>query len=148
MPALPCGAWAVDLDNDGDLELLALHGKEDYPQRTGLAVLYENIGEAAGLTLTLVASAGPPHGLGALVTLQRAALTDPTAVQIRQVRSTSSYWNSTVLPLHFGVGADRGPFIADIKWPGGGHQRITLPLAGRAYRITEGSAAVVMLPRE
>lgn len=149
VPALPCGVWAVDLDNDGDLELLALHGKGNYPERRGLTVLYENTCDSGGLTVILASSTGPPHGLGAVVRLASAAGTaTPSAHQTRQVRASTSYWNSTVLPLHFGVGRDPGPFIADIAWPGGRQQRLTLPRAGAAYRITEGKSDAVTLPKD
>lgn len=138
--ALPCGAWAVDPDRDGDLDLVLLHGKEDFPDREGLCLLYENRTPGRGLTLELETGDGPPHGLGARIELETRAGT-----QTRQVHAAMHYWNSTVLPAHFGVGGDPGPFPVVVTWPDGERQEITLPRAGAAYRLGRGDAAAVRL---
>jgi hypothetical protein len=99
-------------------------------------VLYENTAlTAAGLTLELVTSSGAPHGLGARVELHTR-----TGVQTREVRSEVHYWNASVLPLHFGVGDDPGPYRAVVTWPNGVRQDIMLPAAGTAYRPHQGEA--------
>jgi hypothetical protein len=135
VPALPCGAWPIDLDDDGDLDLLLLHGREDFPDRHGLTVLYENTTSLRGLTLALSTRTGAPHGLGARVELHTNA-----GVQTREVRSEMHYWSASVLPLHFGVGADPGPYRAVVTWPNGVRQDIMLPAAGAAYHLRQGEA--------
>jgi hypothetical protein len=43
-------------------------------------------------------------------------------VQVRQVRGVVRYGSSTVLPTHFGVGDDPGPYRVVVDWPGGARQ--------------------------
>lgn len=136
VPALPCGAWAVDLDQDGDLDLAVLGGREDHPDREGLAVLYENTTGAGGFTLELRDRAG---GLGPLGTTVR--LVEGALAQTRALRSTVSHWNAAVLPLHFGTGQAAGPFRLEVRWPSGTVQEATVPSSGRAYVLREGSEA-------
>jgi hypothetical protein len=137
--ALPCSAWPLDLDRDGDLDLMLTHGKEDFPERDGICVLYENTTANRGLTLELEAVEGPPHGLGCRVELRTRAGT-----QTRQVRSVANYWSSTVLPLHFGLGEDPGPYAVVVRWPGGRVQEVGLPRGGCAYVLGEGAAEARM----
>jgi len=131
--ALPRGAWPVDLDQDGDLDLMLIHGKENFPTRKGITVLYENTTANPGLTLTLHAKDGIPHGMGAEVVLHTR-----TGTQTRQVHSVINHWNSTILPLHFGLGDDPGPYRVDVHWPDGYNQTAVLPRGQVAYRLTEG----------
>lgn len=135
--ALPCGAWPMDIDRDGDLDLVLLHGREDFPEREGLCVLYGNRTRHGGITLDLESPGGPPHGLGARVQLHTSG-----GVQTRQVRSVMHYWNATVPPLHFGTGDDPGPFRATVTWPDGSRQDVLLPAAGAAYHLAQGSDPV------
>lgn len=139
--ALPCGAWPLDLDRDGDLDLMLTHGKEDFPERDGISVLYENTSAHGGLTLELEATDGPPHGLGARVELHTVA-----GIQVRQVRGVLYYWSSSVLPLHFGLGDDPGPYRAVVTWPGGTVQEFELPGPGAAYSLRRGATEALILP--
>jgi len=132
--ALPCAAWPLDLDRDGDLDLMLVHGKEDFPARRGICVLYENTTDRRGLTLALETGDGSPHGLGARVELHTAA-----GVQTRQVRSVMHYYSSTVLPLHYGLGDDPGPYRTVVTWPDGTLQEIELPRGGAAYVLRQGA---------
>ncbi|MGD9546495.1 MAG: CRTAC1 family protein [Candidatus Krumholzibacteriia bacterium] len=134
VPALPCGAWAVDLDQDGDLDLVALGGREDHPDREGLAVLLENTSDAGGFTLELRDRAGSCSPLGA-----RVRLIEGGPIQSRALRSTVSHWNAAVLPLHFGTGGAAGPFRLEVRWPSGDIQQAEIPSPGRAYAWREGS---------
>ena len=136
VPALPCGAWAVDLDQDGDLDLAVLGGQEDHPDREGLAALYENTTGAGGFTLELRDRAGSCSPLGA-----RVRLAEGGPDQTRALRSTVSHWNAAVLPLHFGTGQAAGPFRLEVRWPSGTVQEATIPSSGRAYVLREGSEA-------
>ncbi|MCP4573572.1 MAG: CRTAC1 family protein [bacterium] len=132
--ALPCGTWPLDLDRDGDLDLMLTHGKEDFPERTGISVLYENTTGNRGLTLELVTTNSSPHGLGARVELHTG-----TGIRVRQVRGVLHHGSSSVLPLHFGLGDDPGPYGVVVTWPGGAVQEVELPRAGVAYLLVEGA---------
>ncbi len=167
----PESAWAVDLDNDGDLDLVTFNGGEPFLPTSlhrGVTV-YENLGTGGvlppdsddgprdekalaaaaaaggnlGLTIQLVSSTGPPHGLGAVATL--------VAGESRQVRWSQSLvggMGTAVLPLHFGVGRTEGPYRLQIRWAGGTQQVFAIPAAGRAYAVREGDEMVVELPRK
>ena len=139
--ALPCGAWPVDLDRDGDPDLLLIHGKEDFPERRGVCVLHENTTDRLGVTLTLITQGGTPHGLGA-----RVELVTPDGRQLRQVRSVLHHWNATVLPIHFGVGDAAAPYQVVVTWPQGQTQTFLLPQAGAAYELRQGGVATRLDP--
>lgn len=134
VPSRSTGAWAVDLDADGDLELLTLQGGGRDIEAEGAVALYENRTRYLGLTLELAGEGEPPHGLGARIRL-RGESVDAT----RFVLCVANPWNSTILPVHFGVGSARGPFVAEIQWPSGAKEDVTVPEAGRAYRIRKGA---------
>ncbi len=140
--ALPCGAWALDLDRDGDLELMQIHGQKDFPERDGICVLYENTAANSGLTLELTTREGAPHGLGA-----RVDLITRDGVQTRQVRSVLHHWNATIAPLHFGLGTDPGPYQARVTWTHGQQQEFALRGGGTAFRLQEGATEAEELPR-
>ncbi|MFT5233153.1 MAG: hypothetical protein ACI9UQ_001183, partial [Candidatus Krumholzibacteriia bacterium] len=130
--ALPRGSWAMDVDHDGDLDLLKVHGKGEFPERAGLCSMYENRAHNNGVTVELLIPGGVPHGMGARVTLHSAL-----GAQMREVRSVIHHGNSTIAPVHFGVGLANGPYRVVIIWPGGDKQVVILPEAGRAYQVTK-----------
>jgi hypothetical protein len=152
-------AWPADLDGDGDLDLLTFHGgseeeededeKEDEEEEAGaepsgsaeVVVCYENTSQRwQGLTIELVTSHGPGHGLGAQLVLEVAGRR-----QLRQVVSLANPLNSAILPVHFGVGDQAGPYRLIVLWPSGRQEQVTLPLPGVAYRIHEGHGKATVL---
>jgi hypothetical protein len=137
---LPQCAWPIDLDLDGDLDLLLLHGGEDFPERDGAVVLYENTTANGGIGLTLVAKGGPPHGLGALV-----RLTTSRGIITRQVRCVANPWNATIPPLHFGVGSDTGPFQMEVTWLDGQCRTYRIPKSHASYRLTEDADEIELV---
>ncbi|MEZ4387425.1 MAG: CRTAC1 family protein [Candidatus Krumholzibacteriia bacterium] len=144
LPAAPSRAmaiWAIDLDRDGDLDLVAINGEETAGEPRGAVLVYENLAARSGLTIELVGLPGEaPHGLGA-----RVAVTVGDRTVDRLVRSTANPWNSTVLPVHVGVGQAAGPFRVAVTWPDGHRQDLVLPRAGAAYRISAGQAAPAVI---
>lgn len=138
--ARPEAACAYDLDRDGDLDLLTANGAGDGAARDAW-VLYRNRGgERGGLTLELASARGTPHGLGA-----RLELTAGGRRQVRQILCQTFPLSSCVVPAHFGLGRDAGPFTVEVRWPGGGVQRVALPGAG-AFRLREGDTEARPLP--
>ncbi len=135
-------AWALDQDLDGDLDLLVVSGGGTTPCARELMALYENVGSAPGLTVTLKPHGGPPHGLGARVALRAAG-----RMQTQEVRSVAKPWNSAILPLHFGLAQDRGPYHVLVTWCGGRRDEFVLPVPGQAYVLQEGVATPQILSR-
>ncbi|MBU2501453.1 CRTAC1 family protein [bacterium] len=124
---------AADFDLDGDLDLLLLAGG-DYRtpvSRPAGLILAENRTSGRGLTLELAATASPPHGLGAVVTLEG----DPPQV-VRQ-QATVHNVSSSILPVHFGIGDRAGPFRVRVEWPAGSATVHEIPHAGAAFRLHE-----------
>jgi len=132
--ALPRGSWAMDVDHDGDLDLLKVHGKGEFPERSGLCLMYENVTTNNGVTVELSMPGGAPHGMGARMTLHSAL-----GAQMREVRSVIHHGNSTVAPVHFGLGSAAGPYRLVVRWPGGDEQVVMLPESGRAYQVSKAS---------
>jgi hypothetical protein len=62
------------------------------------------------------------------------------------VRCVATPWNSAILPAHFGVADDPGPYTLTVRWPDGARQTVTLPAAGAAYLVTEGEPRARRLP--
>ncbi|MCB1182210.1 CRTAC1 family protein [bacterium] len=139
--ALPRGVWPIDPDRDGDLDLVLVHGKGDFPQRAGLVVLRANEAPGAGVTLAFDGSGGPAHGMGARVELR-----GRHGTWRRQVRPVMVHWNATVPPLHFGVGEDEGPFELVVTWPDGAVRQFELPSARAAYLVSAATGSALQLP--
>jgi len=139
--SLPCGVWPVDADRDGDLDLMLVGGQGDFPQRRGLCRFYANSAVGKGVTLTLENRDLSPHGMGA-----RVELFSHLGTQTRQVHSVSNYHNSTVLPLHFGLADECGPWRGVVTWRDGSRQEFTLPRSGAAYLVRAGTEEAEELP--
>jgi len=130
-PSRAMAIWSIDLDRDGDLDLVAFNGEETSGDPRGSVMLYENHTSRRGVTLELATvPGGAPHGLGAVVEVQVG-----NRIVRRLVRSTANPWNSTVLPVHVGTGEHVGPLPVTVIWPGGQRQQVVLPDTGSAYRI-------------
>jgi len=138
VPSLATALWALDLDQDGDLELVAINGEDVRRERPGAVTVHENLVARPGITLTLIpAPGGPPQALGAVVDLVAG-----DRGQRRQVRCQGCPWNATVLPVHFGLGDASGPWEVTVTWPSGARQSFRLSVSG-AFRLVEGSADAV-----
>ena len=140
----PESLLAVDLDRDGDLDLLTGNGGGDAPQPDDPFVLYRNCSrDRRGVTLELIPADGSAQALGAT-----AELALDGRRQVRRVDSVATPLGGAILPLHFGVGAAAGPFAVAVRWPSGRTERVSLPRAGAAYRLREGSGAATALPTQ
>ncbi len=136
----PESAWAMDLDRDGDLDLLTFNGGGDDPDQSGGIVLHRNDSSVRhGLTVEL-AGGSTPHGLGARLTLSGDGF-----MRTRRIRCVAAPHNAAILPAHFGVGGDPGPFALTVRWPSGATCRYTIPAPGAAYRIREADGAIERL---
>ena len=123
------GAAFGDLFNDGKIDVII-------NQIDGPPVLLKNVNPDRHhwIELKLVGGPkGPRDAVGATVYV--------TANGIRQrqdVMSGGSYVSTNDPRLHFGLGDGKDAGTAEIRWPSGTKESISLPAVDRIYTITEG----------
>ncbi len=133
VPDRAMGMWALDLDRDGDLDLVVTNGEQVGSRATGIVMVYENLASTPGTTVELLARpGGAPHGLGARITLVRDGVETS-----RLMRGVANPWNATVLPVHFGLGGSAAGAVLTVDWAGGGRSGLAVTAAGGAWRLTE-----------
>ncbi|HEY6911946.1 MAG TPA: CRTAC1 family protein [Myxococcales bacterium] len=134
-PFVGRGAAFLDLDGDGDLDLVAT-------ANGGPARVLRNDTVQANhkVRLTLLRGERAGDGIGAVVSLGNAS-----GRQVRWVRSGSSYLSQSELPLTFGLGANAARVTADIEWPDRKHERLELDV-DRAYTIRESKGVIASAP--
>ena len=103
-----------DYDEDGDVDILATHGG-------GAAKLVRNEGGNAHnwLMVRTEGTHSNRDGVGAQVKVVAGDL-----VQVRQVRSGSSYLSIRDPRLHFGLGTKQRVDLVEVRWTSGMVQRI------------------------
>ena len=110
------GAAYVDLDNDGDLELVVNNFNEE-------AHVYENRSRRQDkrhfLRIRLKGSSPNPGGIGAKVTLTAGGRT-----QFAEHFLSRGYESSVDPTLHFGLGEARQADRVAVTWPDGKHQEL------------------------
>ncbi len=117
-----------DYDNDGDLDLLVtnLRGSPDLLENRG--------GQNTWLTLKLVGTRSNRDAIGA-----RVKVTTGNLIQIREVRSGSSYLSQNDMRLHFGLGKHRRIDSIEFRWPSGLQERLEEVEVNQALTLVEGS---------
>lgn len=126
-------AALADFDNDGDLDLVLTH------QFTP-AEIFRNT------RMETTPEAGRPHWIGLDlhgngVQVNRDAVGAQVFVtggglrQMREVSLTSGFSAQSDKRLHFGLGADVEVVAVEIRWPGGGVQRISELPVDRYHRV-------------
>jgi hypothetical protein len=128
---------AVDVDNDGDLDLLAVNNN-------GPADLLRNAGVAGttALVVRLVGTASNRSAVGARVRATVGATT-----QVREVKAGSSYLAQHDLRVHIGLGRAAQIDRLEIRWPSTSAPEIlTRVAAGQIVTITEGKGITARTP--
>ena len=116
------GAATVDLDNDGDLDLVVNN-------LGGAASIYQNTAAERGATslrITLVGEGANTGGVGARVTVR----TDSAGPQTAEAFPTRGYLSSVDPRLTFGLGGAARAAQVQVTWPDGRVQTLTDVPAG------------------
>jgi hypothetical protein len=127
---------AGDIDNDGDLDLLAVNAGQT-------ADLLRNDGGNSrnSLLVRLVGTRANLDGIGAELTL-----TVNGRKLVRHVKAGSSYLAQNDLRVHFGLGANAGAESLEVRWPGGAMENIDGVAGNRILTVTEGKGATQSVP--
>jgi uncharacterized membrane protein YraQ (UPF0718 family) len=130
--AVVSGFTRVDLDNDGDLDIVT--NAINAPTR-----LYVN-GEDEGhsITVELRDEQGNHYAIGSKVYIRYGA--DSEAAQVREMKAGGGFVSFDAPVLHFGLGDRDRIRSIEVVWPGGERTRIDRELpANHHYRITRRS---------
>ncbi|MCI0417504.1 CRTAC1 family protein [bacterium] len=121
------GAACVDLDNDGDLDIV-ISNQDAAP------TLLENRSKTGNHWITFDIIDGTRLALGTLVKLKSGGIT-----QMKQKSSGGSYASQNDMRLHFGLGNATTIDQLMIRWPDGKQESYAGLAAGHFYRITRGA---------
>ena len=118
----------VDLDNDGDLDLVT-NEFDDVPQ-----VLFSDLSQRRNLQflkVQLVGTTSNRGGLGAVVRVKAG-----NRQFSRYLHAKSGYLAQSDLPLYFGLGEDAASEV-QVKWPSGRSQTLPVSLRNGLLRVEE-----------
>ena len=124
------GAAFADIDNDGDVDVVATNN--DGPVRL---LVNEAVPGAHWLQLRLEQPAGNRHALGAWVGLERAG----QRTLWRRVRGDGSYASASDTRVHFGLGNRASADAIVVQWPDGTRERWLKPQVDRLTVLRRGS---------
>ncbi len=139
------GAAFGDMDNDGDLDLMAANNFNGGQKNS----LYENLESDLGIGnhwLNVRLKGGPSNmdAIGARVIL-KATIGGQSITQMREISAQTGYCGQNMMPAHFGL-ADAT--IADsliIYWPSGNMETLANLSADSNYVVLEGQGTVLSL---
>ncbi len=119
-PAITAGAAYVDLDNDGDLDIVTNNSNE-------VAGLYQNNSRALNpaskyINVRLTGNGANPFAIGARVTVRTSS-----GMQVQELMPSRGFQSSVDYLLHFGVPAADSVLAVGINWPNGQSSIIQSP---------------------
>lgn len=125
------GIAIADFDNDGLLDIYQTNADQ-------FSLLYHGISEGAGnwVELKLIGTRSNRDAIGARVTIHA----DGNSY-IREVDGGNGYAGQSSTRVHFGIGKAVSVDSAQIHWPSGWIEKITVPV-NRLIYVTEGKGIV------
>ena len=121
------GAAFGDLDEDGDVDVVVVNIGEPPTLLRNLSA------DGQRVLFQLVGRSGNRSAIGARITIRSGEVT-----QLNEVAAGESYLSHNDLRVHFGLGATERIDDVQVRWPGGGVERIGSVAAGNLYVIEEG----------
>lgn len=124
------GLAVFDADNDGRLDIYQANADQN-------SIFYRNQSTDTGhwVELKLAGTKSNRDAIGARIALKVGAKTI-----LREVDGGNGYAGQSARRVHVGVGAQTGTVTADIRWPSGLRQTVTVPV-DKITTIREGAAA-------
>ena len=120
------GAAMVDLDRDGDLDIVVNNFEEH-------AGVYRNdVADGHGVLIRLVGTTSNRFGIGATVKINT-----PAGVQVRYLTLSRGYMSANEPLVHFGLSDDKEITRLTVHWPGGHKQVFSQLPVDQFYTITE-----------
>lgn len=131
-PQVSRGLAAVDLDNDGNVDLVV-------ENLVGSPMILHNTGQPGThwITLDLTGTKSNRSALGARFILKAGGTT-----QTDEVRSGGSYLSQGDLRVHFGLGSAANIDSVEVHWPSGRVESLGRPPVDHIYQVLEGSGLV------
>ena len=121
------GAAFGDLDNDGSPEVL-INNQNEPPSLLKLST----VAPAHWITLKLIGTRANRSAIGARVKVVAGG-----HIEVAEVRSGGSYLSQNDFRLHFGLGANNKIDKAEVQWPGGTKQNLSLNILNKIVKVTE-----------
>jgi enediyne biosynthesis protein E4 len=134
-PVVARGAAHLDLDNDGDQDLVIT--VNNGPAR----VLRNDARGGRALRLSLVGVKSNRSAIGAVV-----RVTAGGSTRMAMVKTGSSYLSQSELPLTFGLGQASKVEQVEIRWPSGHVERLGPQAAGQTLVVTEAKGVTARVP--
>lgn len=134
-PVVARGAAHLDLDNDGDQDLVIT--VNNGPAR----VLRNDSRSGRALRLSLVGVKSNRSAIGAVVRVTAGGTT-----RMAMVKTGSSYLSQSELPLTFGLGQASKVEQVEIRWPSGHVERLGPQAAGQTLVVTEAKGVTARVP--
>lgn len=124
------GLAIFDADNDGRLDIYQANADQN-------SIFYRNQSTDTGhwIELKLAGTKSNRDAIGARIAVKVGAKTI-----LREVDGGNGYAGQSARRVHVGVGAQTGTVTADIRWPSGLRQTVTVPV-DKVTTIREGAAA-------
>ncbi len=126
-----------DFDNDGDVDWLVMNMNEP-PS----LLRNDNSNKNNWLEVKLIGAKSNRTGLGARVKLEYKSEDNKLRSLTDEVRSSGSYYSHNDLRIHFGMGKATKITSLEVKWLGGGTDKIAAASSNQIIKIKEGMGIV------